>query len=175
MQGRKHSEPATPAGDRAIEGEEVICNLQRVTYQNMNTLVSVMELSLFTPPPSSMHYVDGYVLAVPKKNLKAYKKMASAAGKAWMKHGALSYTEALGEDLVSVKQWGGYPFPDAVKAKKDEVVIFSYVVYKSRKHRDQVNAKVHKDPFMNAHCEDKPMPFDLKRMAYGGFETIVDL
>ncbi len=121
-----------------------------------------------------MRYVDGYVLAVPKKSLKAYKKMAADAGKVWIKHGALSYTEAVGEDLTSVQQWGGYPFPDTVKAKKGEIVIFAYVVYKSRKHRDQVNIKVHKD-MSDSKYKDMPMPFDMKRMAYGGFDMIVDL
>ncbi|MBP7114307.1 MAG: DUF1428 domain-containing protein [Candidatus Peribacteraceae bacterium] len=121
-----------------------------------------------------MRYVDGYVLAVPKKNLKAYKEMAALGGKVWMKHGALSYTEAVEEDLTSVKEWGGYPFPKTVNLKKGEVVVFSYIVFKSRKHRDQVNAKVHSDPFMNeSKYKDQPMPFDMKRMAYGGFETFV--
>lgn len=121
-----------------------------------------------------MRYVDGYVLAVSKKNLKAYKKMAADAGKTWMKCGALSYTEAIEEDLTTAKQWGGYPFQDTVKAKKDEVIVFSYIVYKSRKHRDQVNAKVHKH-MSDSKYKDIPMPFDMKRMAYGGFETFVNL
>lgn len=121
-----------------------------------------------------MRYVDGYVLAVSKKNLKAYKKMAADAGKLWIKCGALSYTEAVEDDLTTAKQWGGYPFQDTVKAKKDEVIVFSYAVYKSRKHRDQVNAKIHKHMSDWKH-KDMPMPFDMKRMAYGGFETFVYL
>jgi alkaline phosphatase len=121
-----------------------------------------------------MRYVDGFVIAIPKKNLKAYKQMAAVGGKVWMKHGALQYVEAIGEDLLSVKQWGGLPFPDMAKTKKGEIVVFSYIVYKSRKHRDQVNAKVHKDPFMNQD-KYKTMPFEMSRMAYGGFTTLVDL
>jgi uncharacterized protein YbaA (DUF1428 family) len=123
-----------------------------------------------------MRYIDGYVLPVPKKNLKAYKKMAQVAGKIWKKHGALKYVEAVAEDLASVKEWAGYPFPKTVKAKKGETVVFAFVVYKSRAHRDSVNKKVMNDPHMSPDSmKDKPMPFDMKRMAYGGFETIVDL
>lgn len=122
-----------------------------------------------------MRYIDGYVLVVPNKNLKAYKKMAAAGGKVWMKHGALAYVESIGEDLSSVKKWGGLPFPDMAKAKKGETIVFSYIVFKTRKHRDSVNAKVHADPFMNESMKDMPMPFEMNRMAYGGFTTIVDL
>ncbi len=123
-----------------------------------------------------MKYVDGYVLVVPKKNLEAYKKMATGAGKVWMKHGALDYKECIGEDLKP--DMGGMKvttFPVALKLKPTELAVFSYIVYKSRKHRDQVNAKVMKDPFMNnSNYKDKPMPFDMARMLYGGFEVIVD-
>jgi uncharacterized protein YbaA (DUF1428 family) len=122
-------------------------------------------------------YVDGFVLVVPKKNLEAYKKMARIGGKVWMKHGALEYKECIGEDLAP--DMGGMkftPFPKMTKVKEDELVVFSYILYKSRKHRDQVNAKVMKDSMMN---EDKwkntTMPFDMKRMAYGGFATLVDM
>ncbi len=122
-----------------------------------------------------MRYVDGYVLAIPKKNIKAYKKMAVTGGKIWKKHGALVYVESVADDLDSVKKWGGFPFAAAMKLKKGETVIFAYIVFKSRKHRDLVNAKVHRDPFMSQpKYKDLPMPFEMKRMAYGGFEMIVD-
>ncbi len=118
-----------------------------------------------------MKYVDGFVLVVPKKNLKEYKKMATNAGKLWKKYGALDYKECVGDDLTpkDVK----YPFPKAMKVKEGETVVFSYIVYKSRKHRDAVNAKVMKDPIMDTY-KDVPMPFDMKRFSYGGFEVLVD-
>lgn len=116
-------------------------------------------------------YVDGYVLVVPKKNVKAYTRMAQMGYKVWMKYGALDYKECIGDDLNS--KWG-LPFPKLMKIKRNECVIFSYVAFKSRAHRDQVNAKVMKDPMMNdSSYKDKPMPFDMKRMVYGGFKVIV--
>lgn len=119
-----------------------------------------------------MKYVDGFVLVVPKKNLKAYTKMASLAGQVWKEHGALEYFECVGEDL---KPPMGVPFPKLAKAKAGETVVFSYIVYKSRAHRDKVNAKVMQDPRIAEMGEKgKPMPFDVKRMAYGGFEVIVE-
>lgn len=118
-------------------------------------------------------YVDGYILAVPKKNLKAYQKIAKKAGEIWRKYGALEYFECAGDDLES--KWAGIKFPHTVKAKAGETVVFSFIVFKSRAHRDRVNAKVMKDPYMDAaNYKDKPMPFDMKRMAYGGFEVIVE-
>lgn len=123
-----------------------------------------------------MRYVDGYVLVVPTKKLKAYKKMADEGGEIWMKHGALQYMECVGDDLKSVDQWGGLGFPRMIEAKKGETVIFSYIVYKSKKHRDAVNKKVHKEmEKIYDEEKEKDMPFDMKRMAYGGFEAIVDL
>ena len=120
-------------------------------------------------------YVDGYVLPVPKKNIKAYQKMAQA-GKVWMKYGALQYVECVGEDLKNAAKWGCLPFPKMVKTKSNEVVVFSFILFKSRKHRDGVNAKVFKDPLMHPEKhKNKPMPFEMKRMAVGGFETIVNL
>jgi len=116
-------------------------------------------------------YVDGFLIPVPKKNLEAYRRMAARAGKVWMELGALEYRETFGDDL---KTKMGVPFPRAAKAKAGETVVFSWIVYKSRKHRDQVNAKVMKDPRI-ASMVDKPMPFDVKRMAFGGFEIAVDL
>lgn len=122
-------------------------------------------------------YVDGYVLAVPKKNLESYKIMAQKAGEVWKKYGALEYFECVGEDLDPKMDGTKFlKFPQLVKSDIDDVVVFSFVVFESRKHRDDVNSKVMKDPFMNElEYKDKPMPFDMKKMAYGGFETIVNL
>lgn len=117
-----------------------------------------------------MRYVDGFVLPVPKKSLKAYFQMAKKASKIWREHGALEYRECLGDDL-NVKY--GLPFPSLAKLKPGETMVFSWIVYKSRAHRDRVNAKVMKDPRINNLCDEKSMPFDVKRMAYGGFKVIV--
>ena len=118
-----------------------------------------------------MRYVDGFLLPVPKKNLKAYARMAQKAGKIWRKYGALDYKECAGDDL-NVKM--GVPFPRQLKVKPGETVVFSYIVYKSRAHRDRVNAKVMKDPRIQNMCDPKDMPFDVKRMVYGGFKVLVD-
>jgi uncharacterized protein YbaA (DUF1428 family) len=118
-----------------------------------------------------MKYVDGFVLAVPTKNIAAYRKMASAAGKVWRKHGALEYVEATGDDL---KASFCLSFKDLVKPKRGETILFSWIVYKSRAHRDQVNKKVMADPHMKKMMEKGPMPFDLKRMAFGGFKFLVE-
>jgi len=118
-----------------------------------------------------MRYVDGYVLPVPKKNLQAYRRMAQLAGKVWREHGALEYRECVGDDL-NVK-WG-VRFPRTVKLKRGETVVFSWIVYKSRADRDRVNAKVMKDPRLAKMMEGKTMPFDMKRMAYGGFKVLVE-
>ena len=119
-----------------------------------------------------MPYVDGYVLSLPKKNLQAYRRMAQKAGKIWREHGALDYKECVSEDLKKT-QWS-VPFSRMMKLKTGETVIFAYIVFKSRAHRDRVNAKVMKDPRLAAGMEDKPMPFDMKRMVYGGFKVLVD-
>jgi uncharacterized protein YbaA (DUF1428 family) len=116
-----------------------------------------------------MSYVDGYVLAVPKRRLGAYKRMAEIGRKMWTKHGALDYKECAGDDLAS--KWGT-PFTKMMKLKPGETVVFAYIVYKSRAHRDRVNAKVMKD--MNATGAPMDMPFDMKRMVMGGFKTIVE-
>jgi uncharacterized protein YbaA (DUF1428 family) len=116
-----------------------------------------------------MKYVDGYVLPIPKKNLEAYRRIARKAGKIWRDHGALDYCECVGEDL-GVK-WG-VPFPKQMKVKPGETVVFSWIVFKSRSDRDRVNAKVMKDPRLKDMPKD--MPFDCKRMVYGGFKTIVE-
>jgi|SRR5688572_6092172 len=116
-----------------------------------------------------MSYVDGYILPVPKKNLRAYKRMAEMGRKIWTKHGALDYKECAGDDLVA--KWGT-PFAKMMKLKPGETVVFAYIVYKSRAHRDAVNKKVMKD--MNAAGGPPDMPFDMKRMVYGGFKTLVE-
>ena len=115
-----------------------------------------------------MRYVDGYVLPVPKKKLKAYLRMAKMGEKAWRKHGALDYKECVGDDLKA--KWGS-PFSQTVKLKPGETVVFSYIVFKSRAHRDRVNAKVMKE--MAAMDAPTDMPFDAKRMVYGGFKVLV--
>jgi uncharacterized protein YbaA (DUF1428 family) len=118
-----------------------------------------------------MAYVDGFVLAVPSKNLKLYRGIAQRAGKIWREHGAIQYVEAAGDDL-DVKF--GVSFAKMMKVKSGETVIFSWIVYKSRAHRDKVNAKVMKDPRMAKMIDKGPMPFDMKRMVYGGFKFLVD-
>jgi uncharacterized protein YbaA (DUF1428 family) len=113
-------------------------------------------------------YVDGYVIPIKKKNVSAYKKMASMGCKTWMKYGALDYFECVGDDL-KVK-WG-WTFPKMCKLKAGETVIFAFIVYKSKAHRNQVNKKVMSDPDMK--MEGHEMPFDMKRFAMGGFRTLV--
>lgn len=113
-------------------------------------------------------YVDGFVVAVPKKNVGAYKKIARLAGKIWMEHGALSYFECIGDDVPEGKITS---FEKAVKLKKDEVDFFSYITYKSRAQRDRVNKKVMNDPRLK--MDKKDAPFDMRRMIWGGFKTLV--
>ena len=119
-----------------------------------------------------MGYADRYVLPVPKKNLKAYRRLAQQAGKIWREHGALDYKECAGDDL---KTKMGVPFPKSAKAKASETVIFSYILFKSRAHRDRVNAKVMKDPRIQSMGDPNDMPFDCNRMVYGGFKVLVDI
>ncbi len=116
-------------------------------------------------------YVDGYVLPVPKKNVTAYRRLTQKAGKVWREHGALESRECAGDDLNV--QWG-VPFPRLLKLKPGETVVFAWVVFKSRAHRDRVNAKVMKDPHLADSSDPKSMPFDCKRMVYGGFQLLVD-
>ena len=118
-----------------------------------------------------MAYVDGFVASLPRRNLAAYTRMSRAAGKVWREHGALEYRECVGDDLKSKM---GVPFPRLAKARAGETVVFSWIVYRSRAHRDRVNARVMKDPRIVTSMKE-PMPFDVKRMAYGGFRVIVDL
>jgi uncharacterized protein YbaA (DUF1428 family) len=117
-------------------------------------------------------YVDGFVVPVPKKNVAAYRRMARTAGKVWREHGALEYIECVADDVKPGKHTS---FPQSVKLKPSEVVVFSWIVYKSRRHRDHVNSKVMKDPRLASMMNGKSMPFDAKRMFWGGFKTIVEL
>lgn len=119
-----------------------------------------------------MRYIDGFVLPVPKKNLQAYRRMARKCGKVWCEHGALEYAEWVADDVKPGKHTS---FPQSVKLEKDETVVFAYIVYKSRTHRDRVNAKVMKDPRLAPMMNLKTLPFDAKRMIYGGFKTLVVL
>lgn len=118
-----------------------------------------------------MRYVDGFVIPVPKRKLADYRSIARKAGKVWRDHGALEYIECAGDDL---KIKGVMPFGRTVRAKSNETVIFAWIVYKSRAHRDRVNAKVMKDPRMAKMMGSDVATFDMKRMAYGGFKVIVD-
>ena len=119
-----------------------------------------------------MSYVDGFVLPVPKKNLAEYRKQARKAGKVWMSHGALAYVEAVADDVKPGKHTS---FPQSVKLKPGEVVVFSYAVYKSRKERDRIMKKVMADPRLADQMNPGAMPFDGKRMFWGGFKSIVEL
>ncbi|HEY6772418.1 MAG TPA: DUF1428 domain-containing protein [Oxalicibacterium sp.] len=118
-----------------------------------------------------MAYVDGFVVPVPKGNLAKYREIATQCGKVWMEHGALQYRESVADDVKPGKLTS---FPQSVDLKDDETVVFSWIVYQSRAHRDEVNDKVMKDPRI-AGMSPEAMPFDARRMIYGGFEMIVDL
>lgn len=119
-----------------------------------------------------MSYVDGFVLPVPTRNLAAYRRMARLAGKVWREHGALEYIECVADDVKPGKQTS---FPQSVKLKRGETVVFAWIRYKSRKDRDRVNAKVMKDPRLANMMDARAMPFDAKRMFWGGFKTFVEL
>ncbi len=119
-----------------------------------------------------MSYVDGFLVPVPKKKLADYRRMAAKAGKIWREHGALEFRECIADDV----SWGKRTsFPRSVKQKSGETVFFSYIVYKSRADRDRINAKVMKDKRLAKMMDPKAMPFDAKRMIWGGFKTVVDL
>jgi uncharacterized protein YbaA (DUF1428 family) len=118
-----------------------------------------------------MPYVDGYVLAVPKKNVQAYRRVARKAGRIWREHGALEFRECVGDDLHT--RWGT-PFPRVIRLKPGETVVFSWVMFKSRAHRDRVNAKVMEDPRLKKMMDSEAVPVDCKRMVYGGFNVLVD-
>jgi uncharacterized protein YbaA (DUF1428 family) len=115
--------------------------------------------------------VDGFVIPVPRKKVEAYRRMSKAAGKVWREHGALEYLECVGDDLEN--KWG-VAFPRLAGAKAGETVVFSWIVFKSRAHRDRVNKKVMKDPRIGKMMDPRHPPFEVKRMAYGGFKVIVD-
>ncbi len=130
-----------------------------------------------------MTYVDGFVIAIKKSKVEEYKKMAMGGKEIWLKHGALDYKECVGDDLVpkmpDMPGMESMPKPmtfvDLAKPVADETVVFSYIVFRDRAHRDEVNAKVMNDPSMTPEAmKDQPMPFDVQRMAYGGFQTIVE-
>jgi uncharacterized protein YbaA (DUF1428 family) len=118
-----------------------------------------------------MNYVDGFVLPVPKKKVAAYRSMAKLASKVWMQHGALGFYESIADDVPYGKRTS---FPRSVKLKRGETVVFSWILYKSRAHRDKVMKKVMKDPRLNTMMSGKAMPFDAKRMIFGGFKVIVE-
>jgi uncharacterized protein YbaA (DUF1428 family) len=118
-----------------------------------------------------MPYVDGFVMAVPKRNVDAYRRMARMAGKVWREHGALEYRECVADDVPKGKVTS---FPLSVKLKRGETVVFSWIVYKSRAQRDRINKKVMEDPRLSG-MDMKDAPFDPKRVIFGGFKTIVDL
>lgn len=118
-----------------------------------------------------MAYVDGFVIALPRRKLPLYRRIARQAGKIWKKHGALEYRECAGDDL-KIKM--GVPFPKLARVKPGETVLFSWILYRNRRDRDRVNAKVMNDPRIERMMK-VPMPFDMKRMAYGGFKVIVDM
>jgi len=117
------------------------------------------------------HYVDGFVIPVPRRKLAAYRAMARKAGKIWMEYGALEYVESVADDVKPGKHTS---FPQAVKLKKGEVVIFSYIVYKTRKQRDSIMGKIMKDKRLADMMDPNNMPFDGKRMFWGGFKTMVE-
>lgn len=117
------------------------------------------------------NYVDGFVVPVPRKKLAAYFRIAKKASKLWKEHGALEYRECVGDDL-NIKFC--LPFPKGIKTRPGETVVLAYIVYKNRAHRDAVNAKVMKDPRIQAMCDPKNTPFDFERMLYGGFRTVVE-
>ena len=118
-----------------------------------------------------MSYVDGFLIPIPKKNVRAYRGMAAMGRDAWMKHGALDYKECVGDDLAPAF---AKPFTRLLKLKPNETAVFAYIVFKSRAHRDQVNKKVMKDPRLNSMMDLKNMPFDGKRMFWGGFKVMVN-
>jgi len=119
---------------------------------------------------NTMPYVDGFIVAVPKKNLAAYAKMSKKAGKVWREYGALDYREWVADDVKPGKLTS---FPQSVKLKPNETVVFAWITYKSRAQRDKINVKVMSDPRLKSMMDGKAMPFDGKRMIYGGFASLV--
>jgi uncharacterized protein YbaA (DUF1428 family) len=133
--------------------------------------VLALTMAAGTQQEYAMSYVDGFVLAVPEDKIDAYRKLARLAGKVWMEHGALQYWECAGDDVPQGKSTS---FPKSVKLKADETVVFSWICYKSRAHRDKVNKLAMEDPRIAA-MDPKKMPFDPKRMIFGGFKAMVKL
>jgi uncharacterized protein YbaA (DUF1428 family) len=127
-------------------------------------------LTILMKRDATARYVDGFVLAVPKSKINAYLRLARMCSKIWLEHGALEFRECVGDDL-QIKM--GVPFPKMIKTKPKETVVFSWITYKSRAHRDSVNSKVMKDSRME-NMDPKSMPFDSKRMVYGGFKILVN-
>lgn len=119
-----------------------------------------------------MAYVDGFLLVIPQKQVQAYRRMSTKAGKVWREHGAIEYKECVGEDLNT---GFGLSFPRRLKLKRGETAVFSWITYRSRADRDRINAKVMKDPRLAKMMDPKAMPFDMKRMSYGGFKVLVDV
>ena len=117
-------------------------------------------------------YVDGFLLPLPRRNLAAYRRLSAKAGRFWMEFGALAYVECVGDDLDA---HGMAPFGRAARCRKGETVVFSFIIYRSRSQRDRINARIQADPRLKAMMEGLGMPFDVRRMAYGGFRAIVDL
>ena len=125
----------------------------------------------------AIRYVDGFLIVVPKDKLDEYRRMAEEGRDIWMKHGALDYKECVGDDLnPNMGEMEALPFPALTGLAANEALIFSFIVYNSRQHRDEVNAQVMSDPAMSPEkMKDKPMPFEMKRFSYGGFEVLVDV
>lgn len=119
-----------------------------------------------------MKYIDGFVLPLRQDRVEEYRRQAEAAGKIWIEHGALHFRECIADDMTAE---GLTSFPELARAGAGEIVVFSYIVFKSREHRDEVNAKVMADPRIQGLCDPENPPFDFKRMAYGGFRVLVDL
>lgn len=119
-----------------------------------------------------MTYVDGYVIPVPASNIDTYRAMAEIGRTVWLEHGALDYKECVSDDLNS--KWASGSFPKAAGAQDGEVIVFAFITFKSKEHRDEVNAKAHEDPRLKESCTPETMPFDCARMIYGGFKTVVE-
>jgi len=119
-----------------------------------------------------MAYIDGFLLPLPTGNIDEYRRQAQAAGQIWIAHGALAFQECIADDMTPQ---GSLTFPELIKTQAGETVVFSYIIFESREHRDQVNAKVMADPRLKNLCDPDNMPFDCKRMAYGGFNSLVSL
>ena len=141
----------------------------------MNVFVTTKDCETVKPHKEAKHtamaqYVNGFIIPLPKNRIDDYRRIAQKAGEVWRDHGALEYRECIGEELDVKRQ---VPFPHLINSTPDETVLLAWIVFKSRAHRDEVNAKVMKDPRL-AKIDSHAMPFDCKRMAYGGFEVLVD-